>query len=276
MTVYQVVTAGTSYNTKSAALLRSGRAAQSALWYTFTCNMTCTSGAAHVIVPCWLLTALFNSKPAIFCSARCSCVLLCCCACCLQTFKALLVGFPGGKICTQQHVPGYAQSAAELKAAGIDKVVAVTVAPPQEVARWAAQHGFDKAGLVQVLSDRSGAFTRLLGLEQPAGPEGPPCQRFAAVVDNGILLRLVRRHTLTMPAQLADTIVDKNTLRHATHPHSSLQVHGSECSAALPLALCTPVRHLAAASGPTVVTLLCRRASFGACADREWSSRRQS
>jgi peroxiredoxin len=45
---------------------------------------------------------------------------------------------------------------------------------------------------VQVLSDRSGAFTRLLGLEQPAGPEGPPCQRFAAVVDNGILLRLVR------------------------------------------------------------------------------------
>jgi hypothetical protein len=135
----------------------------------------------------------------------------------------------------------------------------VTVAPPQEVAQWAAQHGFDKADMVstqapsagtnsfargcsafapnvrittiatrgrqtlssmcticmqhctlchpsrrvscalprpqvQVLSDRSGAFTRLLGLEQPAGPEGPPCQRFAAVVDNGILLRLVR-HT---------------------------------------------------------------------------------
>jgi hypothetical protein len=45
---------------------------------------------------------------------------------------------------------------------------------------------------VQVLSDCSGAFTRLLGLEQPSGPQGPPCQRFAAVVDNGILLRLVR------------------------------------------------------------------------------------
>ncbi|WIA36977.1 hypothetical protein OEZ86_008214 [Tetradesmus obliquus] len=107
-----------------------------------------------------------------------------------HSFKTLLVGFPGGKICTEQHVPGYAQSAAELKAAGIDKVVAVTVAPPQEVEAWAAQHGFDKADMVQVLSDRSGAFTRLLGLEQPAGPGGPPCQRFAAVVDNGILLRL--------------------------------------------------------------------------------------
>jgi hypothetical protein len=32
---------------------------------------------------------------------------------------------------------------------------------------------------------------RLLGLELPAG-QGPPCQRFAGVVDNGILLRLVR------------------------------------------------------------------------------------
>jgi hypothetical protein len=30
--------------------------------------------------------------------------------CLLQTFKTLLVGFPGGKICTEQHVPGYAQS----------------------------------------------------------------------------------------------------------------------------------------------------------------------
>jgi hypothetical protein len=39
--------------------------------------------------------------------------------------------------------------AAELKAAGIDKVVAVTVAPPQEVAQWAAQHGFDKADMVR-------------------------------------------------------------------------------------------------------------------------------
>eukprot|EP00882_Tetradesmus_deserticola_P019169 GHRQ01020619.1.p1 GENE.GHRQ01020619.1~~GHRQ01020619.1.p1 ORF type:complete len:137 (+),score=12.60 GHRQ01020619.1:81-491(+) len=27
-----------------------------------------------------------------------------------HTFKTLLVGFPGGKICTQQHVPGYTQS----------------------------------------------------------------------------------------------------------------------------------------------------------------------
>ena len=39
-----------------------------------------------------------------------------------------------------------------------------------------------------VLADRDQAFMRLLGLELTA--TGPPCQRFAGVVDNGTLLRL--------------------------------------------------------------------------------------
>lgn len=103
--------------------------------------------------------------------------------------KALLVGFPGGAVCTEQQLPGYVQSAAALKAAGVDKVVAVTVGDPAEVKQWAAQHGFDKAALLQVLVDRNQSFTRLLGLEL-LGPAGPPSQRYAGVVDGGILLRL--------------------------------------------------------------------------------------
>lgn len=43
---------------------------------------------------------------------------------------------------------------------------------------------------LQVLADRNQSFVRLLGVE--LGPEGPPCQRFAGVVDGGILLKLVR------------------------------------------------------------------------------------
>lgn len=74
---------------------------------------------------------------------------------------------------------------------------------------------------LQVVSDAKGAFARLLGLE--LGAEGPPCQRYAGVVDNGILLRLVRwpgphgatallccgpllcaaAHAVTLPARIA-------------------------------------------------------------------------
>lgn len=38
--------------------------------------------------------------------------------------------------------------AAALKAAGVDKVVCVTVGDPKAVQQWATTHGFDKAALV--------------------------------------------------------------------------------------------------------------------------------
>lgn len=78
-----------------------------------------------------------------------------CAVCGCQGVKSLVVGFPGGKVCTEQHIPGYASAEvqAELKKAGVDKVVAVTVSSdPQAVHTWAAQHGFDKAGMVSVFS----------------------------------------------------------------------------------------------------------------------------
>ncbi|KAI8464571.1 MAG: Redoxin-domain-containing protein [Monoraphidium minutum] len=107
--------------------------------------------------------------------------------------KALLVGFPGGKVCTEQHIPGYIAAIPELKAAGVDKVVCITVGDPDTVRKWAADNGFDKDTALCVLADRDQGFMRALGLE--LGAEGPACQRFAAVVDNGILLRLKVEHT---------------------------------------------------------------------------------
>lgn len=102
--------------------------------------------------------------------------------------KALLVGFPGGKVCTEKHIPGYVAAVPELRAAGVDKVVCVTVGDPAQVQKWAAENGFDKDTTLCVLTDKDQGFMRLLGLE--LGPTGPQCQRFAGVVDNGILLRL--------------------------------------------------------------------------------------
>lgn len=112
--------------------------------------------------------------------------------------KALLVGFPGGKVCTERHLPGYKAAAEELKKAGVKKVVCVTVADPLLVAEWAASNGFGPGtgcpGMeLQVLADKTGGFVRMLGVEAPAErrAEGhPPCFRYAAVVDDGVLLRI--------------------------------------------------------------------------------------
>lgn len=106
-----------------------------------------------------------------------------------QGHKALLVGFPGGKVCTEKHIPGYVEAIPDLKKAGVGKVVCVTVGDPEAVRKWASDNGFDRDDTALcVLADKDQGFMRLLGLE--LGASGPPCQRFAGVVDNGILLRL--------------------------------------------------------------------------------------
>jgi peroxiredoxin len=113
-------------------------------------------------------------------------------------YKALLVGFPGGTVCTEKHLPAYKAAAEELKKAGVKKVVCVTVAPPQVVSDWARSNGFGPGtgcpGMeLQVLADKTGGFVRMLGVEAPADKraEGhPPCLRYAAVVDDGVLLRI--------------------------------------------------------------------------------------
>lgn len=53
---------------------------------------------------------------------------------------------------------------------------------------------------LQVLADRNQSFVRLLGVE--LGPEGPQCQRFAGVVDGGILLKLVSTVHCSHPGML--------------------------------------------------------------------------
>lgn len=40
--------------------------------------------------------------------------------------------------------------ASTLKAAGVDKVVCVTVGDPKEVQQWTASNGFDKAAMVSI------------------------------------------------------------------------------------------------------------------------------
>lgn len=47
------------------------------------------------------------------------------------------------------HVRTHSQ-ASTLKAAGVDKVVCVTVGDPKEVQQWAASNGFDKAAMVSI------------------------------------------------------------------------------------------------------------------------------
>lgn len=46
---------------------------------------------------------------------------------------------------------------------------------------------------MEIYADKNGGVVRMLGLELGSGEAaGPKCQRYAAIVENGVLLKLVR------------------------------------------------------------------------------------
>ncbi|GFR49490.1 hypothetical protein Agub_g11429 [Astrephomene gubernaculifera] len=112
-----------------------------------------------------------------------------------EVFKGknvVLVGFPGGPVCVEQHIPGYIAQSEKLGSMGVDKVLCVTVDLPEQVAGLAAKLGLGSGSKVELLADRNGGVVRLLGLEMgsPEAAAGPKCQRYAGVVEDGVLLKL--------------------------------------------------------------------------------------
>jgi len=101
--------------------------------------------------------------------------------------KVALFAVPGAftPACSQRHLPGYVDKAAELKAKGIDTVACVAVNDAFVMNAWGnAQNVGDK---VMMLADGSGEFAKAVGLELNASARGlgVRSQRYSMLVDNG-------------------------------------------------------------------------------------------
>lgn len=114
-----------------------------------------------------------------------------------QGHKAVLFGVPDcGKVCSEAHVPSFLRAWDELRRHGITRILCVAVGDPAAADAWAQRLGAGVAdgSKVTVAADANGAFTRFLGMEQGAvDAAGPRSLRYAAVVDDGTLLKVVRR-----------------------------------------------------------------------------------
>ncbi len=87
-----------------------------------------------------------------------------------------IFGLPDlGSVCGD-HLATFIQSAKDLKAAGVEKILCVSVNKPSVVDQWLKEKGAD--GIVQGVADDTGAFTRMLGVNV-SDPERPQlrCQR---------------------------------------------------------------------------------------------------
>ena len=106
--------------------------------------------------------------------------------------KVALFAVPGAftPTCSQRHLPGYVDKAADLKGKGIDQIACVAVNDAFVMGAWGkAQNVGDK---VLMLADGSGDFTRAVGLELDLtkGGLGKRSQRYSMLVDNGVVKQL--------------------------------------------------------------------------------------
>ncbi len=103
-----------------------------------------------------------------------------------------LFALPGAftPTCSAQHVPGYVESAAALKAAGVDEIWCVSVNDAFVMGAWGRELG--TAGKVRMLGDGSADFTQATGLplDLAAKGLGLRSQRYSALVKNGVVQTL--------------------------------------------------------------------------------------
>src|SRR5512144_2983791 len=102
--------------------------------------------------------------------------------------KVVLFSVPGAftPTCDAKHLPGFVQSAEQLKAKGVDTIACLAVNDVFVMNAW-GKHS-DVGDKVLMLADDNGDYAKALGLELNASGFGMGMrgQRFALVVDNGV------------------------------------------------------------------------------------------
>jgi len=121
----------------------------------------------------------------------------------------VLFGVPGAftPLCSDQHLPGYILHADAIKAKGVDVIACVSVNDAFVMDAWGKHRGVgDK---ILMLADGNGDLARALGLEFDGTKfgMGRRCQRFAAVIRDGVITKWNVEAPMKFEVSNAETIL---------------------------------------------------------------------
>lgn len=106
--------------------------------------------------------------------------------------KIAIFGLPGAytPTCSAQHVPGYVQHAADLKAKGVDEIWCISVNDAFVMGAWGRDQ--KATGTVRMMADGNADFSKALGLDADFSKfgMGTRSQRYSMLVDNGVVKQL--------------------------------------------------------------------------------------
>ncbi|MEH0689061.1 peroxiredoxin [Vibrio cholerae] len=122
--------------------------------------------------------------------------------------KVVLFAVPGAftPTCSEAHLPGYVVLADKIKAQGVDLIACVSVNDAFVMHAWGeAQNATE----IMMLGDGDASFTKALGLEKDtASFGGLRSQRYAMVIDNGVVTQLNVEEPSKFEVSSAEAILD--------------------------------------------------------------------
>jgi peroxiredoxin len=125
--------------------------------------------------------------------------------------KVVLFAVPGAftPTCSDHHLPGFVLRAEDILAKGVDSIACVAVNDPFVMGAWGQVQGTE--GKVLMLSDGNGEFTAAMGLELDGSGFGlgTRSQRYAAIIDDGVIAELMVESAPGLDVSSADSVLSK-------------------------------------------------------------------
>ncbi|MGH9111949.1 MAG: peroxiredoxin [Acidimicrobiales bacterium] len=129
----------------------------------------------------------------------------------LGTGRVVLFAVPGAftPTCSDHHLPGFVLRADDLKAKGVDTIACVAVNDAFVMGAWGDAQGTGDS--VTMLADGNGDFTAEIGLEMDGSGFGlgTRSQRYAAIIDDGVVTELVVEPGPGVDVSSADSVLGK-------------------------------------------------------------------
>jgi len=124
--------------------------------------------------------------------------------------KVVLFAVPGAftPTCSEQHLPGFINHADEILAKGVDEIICVSVNDSFVMKAWGSDRGAE--GKVTMIADGNATLTKALGLDFDGSGIGfgVRSQRYAAIVENGVVTKLAVEKPGKFEASSAEAILE--------------------------------------------------------------------
>jgi peroxiredoxin len=123
--------------------------------------------------------------------------------------KVVLFAVPGAftPTCSNQHLPGFIDHADEIRAKGVDDIICMSVNDAFVMGAWGTERGAGEK--VRMIADGNGDFSKALGLDFDGSGIGfgLRCQRFAAIVEDGVVTKLAVEAPAKFDVSSAESIL---------------------------------------------------------------------